>query len=287
MRRFVFWSCLALTFTVMTACTTGKNPAGAPVPQLTFENVQAVPIRVAVVEMTDRSTMKRALDDRSNDFITPPLLALERYFKQRFNPSAFEGQLNVIVDQAGVLVTQKEKPEGWLAQLTDWASRDLYTVSMTVLLEASNGAATELKLHRQAEMPQNPSLAERELFLQSLVEGIIVDLDMATMNAMAGTLDILALPVSNVRPLRFDGIGGASLPVQTPVIEGAQATPQPQITGANASVYAEPIDLSRPQSLSNDQSQLVEDTLNDSGTQDYTPVVPSLSTPESWGQQYQ
>lgn len=275
-----------LTMIGLAACTTGNNPAGAPVPQLTFANVQAVPIRVAMVEMTDRSTMKRAADDRSNDFITPPLLALERYFRQRFSPSAFEGSLKVIVDQAGVLVTEKEKPEGWVAQLTDWNARDLYTVSMTVLLETSNGAATELKLHRQSEMPLNPSLAQRELFLQSLVEGIIADLDVATIRAMEGTLDILALPASNVRPLRFDS---AVQPIpQAPVIEGPQGAndvPAPQ----QATSYAEPIDLSRPDvtppAPGTGYSQPVVDS--PAYEKGYEPVVPTLSTPESWGQQYQ
>ena len=61
---------------IVTACTTGTNPAGAPVPQLTFDHVKPVPIRVSRVELLDNSALTREDADRSDDFVTPPYVAL-------------------------------------------------------------------------------------------------------------------------------------------------------------------------------------------------------------------
>lgn len=256
---------------LLAGCTTGNNPAGAPVPQLTFENAQGVPIRVAMLEMLDRSAAKRADDDRSDDFITQPVTALERYFRQRYRPSGYDGALRVIVEQAGTLVSEAPKPQGWaeglIANITDWNKQDIYTLSMHVVLEASNGAATELKLHRQEMMPANPSLAQREKFLQSLIEGVIADLDAAAIPAMDRTLGILAVPSQTVRPIAVD---------QNPVMIGeTQANDnynmnQPSALGTPAPDYTQ-------------QQPIMDDPYTDQNA----PVVPPLSTPEGWGQQYQ
>lgn len=246
----------------LAACTTGNNPAGAPVPQLTFEQAQPVPIRVAMLEMLDRSASKRSMDDRSGDFITPPVTALERYFRQRYNPSGFDGSLQVIVEQAGVLVSEKPRPEGFISNLTSWNDQDVYTLSMQLVLRASNGAATELKLHQQKDMPPNLSLAQREKFLQAMMEEMIADLDAATLRAMDGTLGILAVPLNTVRPVAQDA--------QQPVLNTFDQS------NMNA---AEPISLNAPQPIVDDPFA------SQPSPQD--PVVQPLSTPESWGQQYQ
>ena len=272
--RFLF---VLLSLLTLAACTTGNNPAGAPVPQLTFENAQAVPIRVAMLEMLDRSASKRSTDDRSQDFITPPVTALERYFRQRYSPSGFEGSLQVIVEQAGVLVSEKPKEEGLLTKLTDWNRQDVYTISMQVLLRASNGAATELKLHQQEVMPVNPSLAEREKFLQAMMEKVIADLDVATLRAMNGTLNILAVPLETVRPVAQD---------QEPVMLSA---PQPQ-PGAPVALNA-PQPAYAPQPVVDDPygwevSPTPQTVESAPGVSDNNVVEP-LSSPEGWGQQYQ
>ena len=192
----------------LAGCTTGANPAGAPTDPLNFQAIQSVPIRTSVLEVVDRSAAKRAADDRSGIFVTSPVSALEGYFASRFRPNALEGTLRVIIDQAGVLVSRDgEGKTGVLATLSRPFNRaDIVTLSVNLILEASNGGATELKLHQQEAIPSGLSLARREEFLQGVVEQMVNELDRAVLKAMDKTLRILAIPYDSVRPLGEDQV---------------------------------------------------------------------------------
>ena len=113
------------------------------------------------------------------------------------------------LEQASAIVTKPvQEKEDWFTKATDWAVNhpDIYTVSMSFVLEATNGAATRLSMHRQKSMPQNVSLAGREQILQTLIDEMITELDQATVRALDHTLRILAVPSETVRPVFKDTV---------------------------------------------------------------------------------
>ena len=199
--------------------------------------------------------------------------------------------MTVKLEQASAIVSAPVKKDDWINKLVGWATQqDIYTVSMSFLLDASNGAATRLSMHRQKTMPLNVSLAERERILQEWMDMMIMDLDQATMNAMDKTLRILSVPSDSVGSVMLESrevedMGAAPQPLTS------FQSQQPELTATNPNpaqpsyqISSEPYMYGEPQQIAPQQSTYMGAQANQYDTYSGQPVVQPLPSPETWGQ---
>jgi hypothetical protein len=161
------------------ACTV--KPSG-PSPDLTFSHVPQQAVTASFITIERTYDPFAAKDDVAMHMAVAPHVALERYLAQRFRADGAQtDSLKFTIEEGRV--TLREIPQAnSLLSAVNIGTQDEYTVRMKVKIQPYNadnipGAGIEHRFERTLVMPQNVSLAEREMRQVRFVEQMIQDMD--------------------------------------------------------------------------------------------------------------
>lgn len=198
----------------MTACTSTPTDAGKPLPELTFEQMNRIPVNVSRIEFIN-STQRGAnlWDSTANNLPTSPDIAMRRYLAQRFFANGTDGVLNINLTKA--TVTETEVPNDMkILSYTALANQTNYRFEFEIDLErlylsGQPNLKTTVRFTRDARMPVNVTLAYKEARLQRTLEEIMRDIDEALITSIGYQFNLIS---PNNIPRR-------SLPVNTELPE--------------------------------------------------------------------
>lgn len=173
---------LALAGVAVCALAACVPSRGLPAPDLTFDHV---PTQTLVASFI---TVERSYDpfaDKNDVAMTmavPPHVALERYFNKRFKADGSPTDSLKITIEDGRVTLREIRQANSLLSAVDVGTQDEYTIRMKVKIQPVSsgnipGAGVEHRFERTLVMPQNVSLAEREMRQVRFVERMIADMD--------------------------------------------------------------------------------------------------------------
>lgn len=211
---------LMLSTTALTSCSSTQTSAGKPLPELTFEQMNQIPVNVSRIEfVNDTQRGAHVYDDVANSLPTPPDIAMRRYLNQRFKANAADGVLKITLTKAEV--KEGEVPNDVkLLSFIDLANNENYRFEVIVDLERMYLAGqpnlkSSVRFTRDAKMPMNVSLAYREAKLQRTLEEMMRDIDEALITSIgykfglidANNIPRRALPVNTELPENETRVG--------------------------------------------------------------------------------
>lgn len=159
----------------LSACAIQPNPAGKPLPMITFQHLQKLPISVGMLKTSSEAT------GVSEAFIISPHDAMRDYMHARFVPKGFSGELQAVIEQADVQHSY-EASGSKVGSFLDVGGLDAYAMSIRMRLEyiGEDGGVIHgsvLNAKRVVKVSEHASIAEREKRQLEGAEGLFVDLD--------------------------------------------------------------------------------------------------------------
>jgi len=186
---FVLCCCLL----ALASCTSSV-PESKPMPELTYEHIEALPVKVARIEIDNRYESS-APHDASSSFPTPPDIALRRYAENKLKASGSEGTFKFIIDGANIrhsLIQPAGKFTGWMGV----GRKDLFEVNMKIRMFVVDGAGKEsthsiLNMRRSISIPQRYSLSEKEQEKLNFLELLMKDVDEAVTKTLREKMNVV------------------------------------------------------------------------------------------------
>ncbi|HPD83280.1 MAG: hypothetical protein R3D88_07080 [Alphaproteobacteria bacterium] len=182
MTRFIKITVLFLALFVG-ACTHQKNPMGKPLPDLTYDYLIPYSPYNGSVIIRQSAVLDPRTKQASQGFIKAPDKLIQRYAKQRFVTQDNHPELPVrsIFDVQRLSFYKKSDEENIIGILSG-AAADYYTLDLHITLSVvqSNGQLGrpyEIKLKRELLIPDNTSLAEKEILQFEFLEKVMTSID--------------------------------------------------------------------------------------------------------------
>ena len=203
--RHIFFSLLLSTSFIVVGCTSTPIESDTPLPQLSFAQLQSVPVNVSRIDFTSQARHGAAMWDMANDLPTPPDTAMTRYLDKRFRANGSNGVLSVNLQQAQI--TSEDVPnENFFLAYTGLADVSEYTFDVIVEMESKYVVGqpnTKLvkRFARKVRMPVNATVAYREARLQRTLEEIMRDIDDSLLQSLSRSFGLVAvadLPAKNM-----------------------------------------------------------------------------------------
>ncbi len=178
----------------LTACTGQKDMIGT-LPQLTFAQLQPLPIDAERVEISTAVPDQEGTNPIAHTTIAK---SFETYAKQRFvgmgGPGA--GTLSITVNETRIS-RGTENTDNKFTAWTQLDKSDDYKAAIKVTFRYDSADRSVFKnavlqQERGLTIPQRTSLAERQKMEQQLIENLIADFDKQAVPAMQNQLNILA-----------------------------------------------------------------------------------------------
>ena len=198
-RYSLFISVLLSGLILIVACTSSA-PESKPMPELTFEHIQSVPIKVAEVMVDNRYNPATDPHDVSSSFPAPPDIVLRRYAEHKFRPSGDDGKLQFVIEGANIhhsIVQPAGKFTGWLGL----NRKDLYEVNMKIRMfvvdgEGKEGTHSILNMRRSIAIPERYSVADKEHEKFMFLEMLMDDVDKAVTKTLQDNMQISGYKLS-------------------------------------------------------------------------------------------
>lgn len=179
---------------VLAGCSS-TNLDGRPAPQMAFETLTPVPLRVENVDFVLNYNPGADKEDISGRFAISPTEAMRRYTARRYQAMGGDQTLRVMVEQASMHlreIKQKNSALKW----ADIGTEDEYELNMTVRVvpiraDRTEGTSAQWKFRRTLVMPQSVSLAEREKRQIAFIEKLIADIDASMMPALSSDMNLV------------------------------------------------------------------------------------------------
>jgi hypothetical protein len=208
-----------LSFMVMAIITlngcssTQVDQAAAPVPELTFAQLQTIPVNISRIEFDTDAERGAEMWDVANELRTPPDTAMKRYLQKRFRAIGADGILNVNLQKARITAEAAPNENKLLsyvrlADITEY-TYDIIVDLETMYLAGQPNTRTSKRFMRKLRMPMNATLSYREAKLQRTLEEIMRDVDESLIRTLAYDFHIIAQR----------NIPGSALPVKTELPE--------------------------------------------------------------------
>ncbi len=180
----------------LAACTS-TMPEDKTVPDMSFSNIERLPVKVAYLNVENHFDPSSDPQDVSSSFPSAPDIALRRYAESKIQPSGTDGTLKFIIEDAHIH-HKVEQPENKFINWTKLDRRDVYDVSLRIRLfaEYNTGAESDhavLNLHRTISIPQSFSLDEKEQEKFGFLELLMDDVDKAVTDALRYKIDIAGI----------------------------------------------------------------------------------------------
>lgn len=185
---------LSLTALVLVAaCTTSQ---GLPPPDLTFDHVPTQTVTASFINVSRTYDPFQDPNDVAMKMAVPPHVALERYLNKRFQADQSQTDSLRITIEDGRTTVREIRQDNKLLSATDIGTQDEYTVRMKIKLQpfsSSNvpGAGIEHRFERTLVMPQNVSLAEREMRQVQFIEKMVQDMDAKIVGSLRSPLRMI------------------------------------------------------------------------------------------------
>jgi hypothetical protein len=165
---------LTALFVILAACT---NDVAQPMPQMTFAQLQPIPINVNAVNVSIGHSSS------AGDFIANPAQVTQNYLKARFAPGGPAGALNVVVEDASVV--KLEQPSSNTAmRWMNVGGMDVYNLILRIRFDYAGGPGSRsygqvFNVRRQINVSEHASIAERERHQLLSLEKMFDELDPA------------------------------------------------------------------------------------------------------------
>lgn len=171
------------------------NPSG-PSPDLTFDHVPKQTLIASHV------TVERTYDpfadskDIAMNMAVPPHVALERYLNQRFRADGSQTDSVKFTIEEGKVTQREIRQDNRMLSAVNVGTQDEYTLRMKVKIQPFStgnvpGAGIEHRFERTLVMPQNISLADREMRQVQFVEKMIQDMDAKIVSSLRNPLRMI------------------------------------------------------------------------------------------------
>jgi hypothetical protein len=166
--------CLAVSVVVLAACANNVGP-GQPLPQLTFAQLQPIPVNVSTINTHIRGSKT------GGAFIADPAAVAENYMKARFVPRGAQGSLDATIEEATVTKDEKESANN-VARFLKVGGTDVYNITLRVRFEHLGAGGLPLygkvfTARRRLNISEHDSIAEREKFEFKSLEKMFNELD--------------------------------------------------------------------------------------------------------------
>lgn len=170
---FILWG--------VTGCTSTTMGDGKPVPDMTFEHIEPLLLRVASIDIINNYDPAQDDKDVSNSLPTPPDIILRRYAERKFKADDFSETLKFVIEECYVHLHEDAPDKGLVAWVSPKA-KDTYKVVMKVRMYTQNdlGEQSEhsiLTFRRSIAIPQSYSVAQREFEQYQFLELLMQDVD--------------------------------------------------------------------------------------------------------------
>lgn len=170
----VLLSCL-----LVGACTHNPQPMGKPLPQLTYEHLNAYRPYGGGVEVRQSFQPDAQAAKTIREFPVAPDELLQRYASQRFDQ--YERPIKMLFDIQKASITKKSDAENLVGFLSG-ASENSYLLDIYIMMSPvrANGALSKpftISLQRTLNLPQRLSLAEKEFRQFEFLEQAMNDVD--------------------------------------------------------------------------------------------------------------
>jgi len=189
-RRSFLGSTLAVSGVVLlSGCATDE--VASPVPQLSFQHLTAIPLKVSSVKIEQhyKSPMKEPHAEQR--FATPPTTAMRGWANARLKAVGGDAVARFIIEDASVVETKLKKTKGLKGVFT-YEPTERYDAKMAgrLSVRTSEGLSGEVEAEvtRSVEVGENATLAERELAWFRMVEAMMADFDMEMEKQINGYL---------------------------------------------------------------------------------------------------
>ena len=158
----------------LAACAS-PDSAGMPLAQMTFAEIQALPINVASINVQGGGGHK------PDDFAIDPDTAAHRYLAQRFKAVGGAGSLRATIEASSVTKTHQAADKS-IASYLNVAGTDDYEVTLAIRFEHLDAGGNLvygklLTAHRSLHVGEHVSIAKREQAEQDSMEELFHDLD--------------------------------------------------------------------------------------------------------------
>lgn len=175
MARSISLVLLSFIFLASGACSVTPDPAGQPLPMITFAHLQKLPVNVGLVQT------KTDVQGYSDVFIVSPYDALRDYMHARFIPKGNRGELLAVIERADVKHSH-ETARNSVGSALGIGGLDVYEMSIRLRLDhmGAGGGVLQgsiLSATRVVKVSEHASIAERERRQFEGAEGLFQDLD--------------------------------------------------------------------------------------------------------------
>jgi hypothetical protein len=187
----------------VSACTMTPAEETKPLPSLLQPYSQAYHVNAASVVVESRYDPLANPKDVSSTFPIAPDVALKQYAETRFKPAGTDGVFKFVILDASVYQESMDSPSK-VARWMNVDEKDRYSAMIKLLLYKEGGSASapgamqsQLKAERTLTIPENSSLADRDVALQKFLTDLLHDIDEA---AVASLNDTLKLGTGDIAP---------------------------------------------------------------------------------------
>ena len=189
LKRFALVGLLLLAGLLAACASSGhESSAGKPLPEMTFDHIVPLPLDVAKIDIENDYNPSADPKDVSSSLPTPPDILLRRYAEKKLSAAAKPGgsderTLKFIIEDAHVY-QQTIAPDNKMLKWLHMGGKERYDVFMRVRMytvDAGGHQSTHsiLNFTRYIAIPQNYSLAEKELEQFGFLEMLMKDADKA------------------------------------------------------------------------------------------------------------
>ncbi|PCH99515.1 MAG: hypothetical protein COB76_05590 [Alphaproteobacteria bacterium] len=194
MRQALFT--LLLSGAMLSGCTSTLVENAEPIPELTFAQIQTIPVNVSRIKFSTQPERGAALWDIANDLPTPPNTAMNRYLTKRFKASGTDGVLGINLQKAQIL-SEDVPHENMILSYVPLANVVEYTFDIVVGLDVAYIAGqadttTTKRFMRKVRMPVNATMSYRESRLQRTLEEVMRDVDESLVRTLSHDFNLIA-----------------------------------------------------------------------------------------------
>ena len=192
----VFCSFLLVSPFAVTGCSSTAGLHGKPLPDMTFEHVEPLPLKVATVEVINKYSPGGDEQDVSASLPTPPDIALRRYAERRLQNDDVAGALKFVIEDA--YVHHKEiVPEKGIMSWMKSEAKDIYNVVMKIRMYSLDAQGLQsdhsiLTFRRSITIPQSYSLSEKEYEQFKFIEDMVAEVDGVVTSTLMHKLNLVS-----------------------------------------------------------------------------------------------
>ncbi len=172
----------AVALSVSVAACTSAPPMTLTQPDLTFAQMQEIPLAVAKIEIFDEYKSPMGGNNIEHEFATPPAVAAKNLIQSKLKPAGDRQILRVFIDDASVRGEKLPVRTDFQGFFTREVS-ERFVARVALRFELVNEDAPDIVIgranvssDRTSSLVENASLADRDVVYTALTEALMRDL---------------------------------------------------------------------------------------------------------------